>query len=200
MTASPLEQFDRTPVTFVILLAYLTLAFLTDPVSPSRETLIDHGAAVGVLVQDGESWRLLTHAFLHGGFLHLAFNGYFLFAFGPQIEQRLGSLRFTALYVVTAVGGGVAAALWNEPVVVLVGGSGALFGMFGAAIALFMREGQTHLDFLNYQGPRAVVSLVAFNLVLGEARWDEWRKAQTARAEALHGPLPLPPPEPRDAP
>lgn len=161
------DQLDRTPVTFLVLLAYVTFAFLTDPLRPSTGALIERGAALGVLIQDGEPWRLFTYSLLHGGLLHLLFNGWFLFLFGPQLEARLGSLRFALLYVVTAISGAIAGGLMTEPIVPLVGGSGSLFGMFGAAIALLMRDGRTHLDFLSYRGPRSLLLLIGFNLVLG---------------------------------
>jgi rhomboid protease GluP len=164
---SLLGLFDRSPVTSAVMVAYLLLAFSTDPIAPESAALVSHGAAVGVLVQDGEPWRLLTYAFLHGGLIHLLFNGYCLVMIGPGLEARLGSARFLLLYAIAAVGGGVAAVLWQHPVMPLVGGSGALFGMFGSALALNMRGGRHLLDFLNYRGPRTLVSLIIVNLVLG---------------------------------
>ncbi|MBK8978291.1 MAG: rhomboid family intramembrane serine protease [Planctomycetes bacterium] len=162
-----LEQFDTTPVSYAVLLAWLTLAVLTDPLDPTLPQLVRFGAASGILVQDGEPWRLLTHAFLHGGLLHLAFNGYFLFWIGPQLEERLGSLRFALLYAVAAAGGGITALLSQDPLQVVVGGSGAIFGMLGGAVALMMRQGRTQLEFLDYHGPRRLLSLIVLNLVLG---------------------------------
>ncbi|MFM7210704.1 MAG: rhomboid family intramembrane serine protease, partial [Actinomycetota bacterium] len=47
----------------------------------------------------GEWYRLLTAAFLHGSFLHIAFNMYVLFALGPTLERVLGHVRFLVLYL-----------------------------------------------------------------------------------------------------
>ncbi len=165
--ANPLAVLDEIPVTSLVLGAYLAMALLTDPIDPSRRSLIEHGAAVGVLVQDGEPWRLLSYAFLHGGLIHIAFNSYVLWMFGPGLERRMGSVRFAILYVVAALGGGVAGMLWHSPLAPLVGGSGALFGMFGAAVALLMREGRGQLDFLDHHGGRRLLGLIAINLLLG---------------------------------
>jgi membrane associated rhomboid family serine protease len=54
-------------------------------------------------VMQGEVWRLLTYAFLHGSILHIVFNMLFLFWFGRQVEDHLGSREFLAFYLVAAV-------------------------------------------------------------------------------------------------
>ena len=162
-----LQRVDETPVTYVIALAYVTMAFLTDPMAPATTDLIHYGAAVGFLIQDGEPWRLVTHAFLHGGIIHLAFNTFFLIQIGPMLERRLGSVKFGALYFISAVAGGMAGSLWHHELVPMVGGSGALFGMLGAAVAVNMRSGRHLLDFLDYHGPRQLLGLIGINLILG---------------------------------
>ena len=162
-----MEQVNRTPLTFIILLAYLTLAVVTNPFDPTNKQLLEYGAAQGMLVQQGEVWRLLAYAFLHGGLLHLAFNSYFLFIVGPSLETALGSPRFAVVYFVSALGGGIGGCMWHSPLTPLVGGSGALFGMMGAALALNMRQGRHLLDFLNYGGPRQLLGLIGINLVIG---------------------------------
>jgi len=161
-----LEQVDRTPVTFIVLLAYVTMAFVTDPMNPTTAALIKYGAASGELVP-AQPWRLLTYAFLHGGILHLGLNSYFLFIIGPALEQRIGSIRYTLLYVIGAVGGGIGGCLWHPVGMPLVGGSAALFAMLGTGLALTMRQGRHLLDFLNYSGPRQLLLLIVANLAIG---------------------------------
>jgi len=82
----------------------------------------------------GEWWRLLTAAFLHGSWLHIAFNMYVLYVLGPTLERALGHLRFIVLYVVAALGGSVASYAFSDPRTVSVGASGAIFGLMGALI------------------------------------------------------------------
>lgn len=166
--ANFMEQVDRAPLTYVCILAYLTMAALTGLITPDGEKLLNYGAGNGALIQGGEPWRLLSHSFLHGGFLHLGFNTYFLLLIGPGLEMRLGSLRFALLYVVTAIGGAVTALLWNgEWYSLLVGGSGAIFGMLGAMVAMNVRQGRHKLEFLEQAGPRSLITLIVINLVLG---------------------------------
>jgi hypothetical protein len=77
-------------------------------------------------------------AFIHGGVIHLAFNGYVLWVLGRSLERLLGSARFLALYAVSAVGGS-ALSLVMLGDRISVGASGALFGLlaFQAGMAWF---------------------------------------------------------------
>ena len=167
MSQTFVDQVNETPTTYAILLVYVTMAFLTDPISPSTEQLCDYGASAGLLVQDGEVWRLLSCAFLHGNWLHLLLNSYGLLILGPILERAMGTWRFCLLYALAALAGSVAATLINEGFRFLVGGSGALFGMMGAALAYNVRGGRTMLDFLENYGARQLISLIALNLLVG---------------------------------
>lgn len=164
--SSFMEQANRTPLTYVILLVYVTMALVTDPLNPTMDQLDAYGMSSADRIASGEPWRLLTYAFLHGGLLHLVLNSYFLIVIGPMLEQLLGTTRFAVVYVVSALGGGIAATLWS-PGFPIVGGSGALFGMLGTVLALNMRQGRHFLDFMSYHGPRQIVVLIVLNLVIG---------------------------------
>lgn len=169
------DLVDEVPATLVVALGYVTLAFLTDPFDPTTEQFVRHGAMVAVDVADGEPWRLLTYAFLHGGLLHLMFNLYALLSIGPTLERSIGSLRFAILYVVGAIGAAVFATLWyatisepyRAPLLPLVGGSGSLFAMLGALVALMARSGRRPVDFLGHAGGRNLLAMIAVNFVLG---------------------------------
>ena len=87
-------------------------------------------------VADGEVYRLLTSAFLHGGLLHLLLNMYAIYLFGPQIEAALGRLRFIALYLVSALGGSALSYAFAAPNQPSLGASGAVFGLLGAFLVV----------------------------------------------------------------
>ena len=79
---------------------------------------------------------LITYSFLHGDFLHLLVNMGFLLAFGTLIERRLGARRFLAFYLVLAllsIAGTTALYLITRKPVLVIGASGAIAGLFGAA-------------------------------------------------------------------
>jgi len=53
-------------------------------------------------------WQLITHMFMHGGFLHLAFNMFALWMFGSAIESIFGSKRFIFFYITCGLGAAIA--------------------------------------------------------------------------------------------
>ena len=59
----------------------------------------------------GEPWRLITYQFLHGGFVHLLFNMWALYFFGPAVERVMGSRLFLIYYLVCGVGGALTSSL-----------------------------------------------------------------------------------------
>ena len=103
-----LQQADEIPVTLLVTIAYVTMAFLTDPISPTPAQLHQHGWLMPTLVSGGEPWRLLSCAFLHGGWMHLAFNTYAMLNLGPALERSLGSVRMAMLYAISALGASLA--------------------------------------------------------------------------------------------
>lgn len=87
-----------------------------------------------------EAPTLMTSMFLHGGWLHVIGNMWFLRIFGDNVEDRMGHAGFLAFYLLT----GVVAALthaWFNPASTnpLIGASGAIAGVLGAYTVLFPR-------------------------------------------------------------
>lgn len=89
------------------------------------------GELSGRRFAEGEWWRLLSHAFVHRGLVHLAVNMLSLYMLGRFAEQMWGRGRFLLLFLFSAVGGGVLALLY-DPDTALVGASGGICGVFGA--------------------------------------------------------------------
>jgi membrane associated rhomboid family serine protease len=86
-------------------------------------------------VANGEWWRLVTNAFLHGSPIHLIFNMLMLWWFGRLLEGLLGTARFLAVYFI-AVLAGSAGALLLAPTSATIGASG-VFGGTALLIVLF---------------------------------------------------------------
>ena len=78
--------------------------------------------------------------FLHGGWLHLILNMWYLWIFGDNVEDRLGRARYVALYLAAGVAGTVAH-VWAHPTseVPVVGASGAIAGVLGAYLVTYPR-------------------------------------------------------------
>jgi membrane associated rhomboid family serine protease len=88
-----------------------------------------------------EYYRLITSAFLHYGPIHILLNMYALYVIGPLLEQLLGRWRYLALYLLAALGGSVAVLTLDSIDVGSAGASGAIFGLFAAAVVLGRRVG-----------------------------------------------------------
>ncbi len=83
------------------------------------------------------SWRLLTAAFLHGNLVHIAMNLLVLRQIGDTAERLFGSLNYTFVYFLSALGGSIASLGWHgltAPGAISVGASGAVFGVMGATL------------------------------------------------------------------
>jgi len=105
-------------------------------VVPARFTDPEWAASIGFPI--GSYWSLLTHQFLHGGWLHIVANMWTLWIFGDNVEDRMGPLRFIIFYLVC----GVLAALTQVLVtpnatIPSVGASGAIAGVLGAYFLFF---------------------------------------------------------------
>jgi membrane associated rhomboid family serine protease/Zn-dependent protease with chaperone function len=99
------------------------------------DMLLGWGALSGPLAGRGEWWRALTSVGVHAGFLHLLFNMIVLLQVGPFVERLTGSATFVACYVMTGLCASFAGVLIH-PMVVSVGASGAVFGMFGMLVSV----------------------------------------------------------------
>ena len=81
---------------------------------------------------------LITHMFLHGGWFHIIGNMWFLWVFGDNVEDAMGSARFIAFYLLSGLAA-AAAQIISEPsaAVPMVGASGAIGGVMGAYARLY---------------------------------------------------------------
>lgn len=59
------------------------------------------------------SWQIVTHMFMHGSFMHILFNMFTLYSFGPVLEQVLGQKKFIILYFAAGLGGFALYNMWN---------------------------------------------------------------------------------------
>jgi rhomboid protease GluP len=97
-----------------------------------------------IVLTQHEYWRLLTALFLHGGYLHLAFNLFALYVLGPPLEHAIGTIRFVWCYLISglASSAGVVALtkLGLIHVAQLIGASGGIMGVVGAWAGFLLRH------------------------------------------------------------
>lgn len=103
-------------------------------------TSLESGA---VCVFDGKPnfFTLITHMFMHGGWLHIIGNMWYLWIFGDNIENALGRIRFVIFYLLCGiVAAGAQMATDFDSVRPMIGASGAVCGVLGAYILLHPRS------------------------------------------------------------
>ncbi|KAI3919726.1 hypothetical protein MKX01_000167 [Papaver californicum] len=102
---------------------------------PSTTTLEKLGALEWKLVvNEGQSWRLISCMWLHAGVVHLVANMMSLLFVGVRLEQEFGFLKIGLLFVLSGFGGSLLSSL-NLRSSISVGASGALFGLLGAMLS-----------------------------------------------------------------
>ena len=125
------------PVVTVLLIVVNVLVFLfevgLDPYS--RNEFI---AAYGLVPDQFSFLNVLTSMFLHGGWMHVLGNMWFLWIFGDNIEDILGSAKFLLFYLLCGVAAAMAQFLADPGSrVPMVGASGAIAGVMGAYMVKF---------------------------------------------------------------
>jgi membrane associated rhomboid family serine protease len=157
----------RAGAVSMVLLGINVVAFILQMATEGNiNSVFQLGAMQGFAVADGDYWRLLTAAFLHAGFLHIAFNMYALYLFGPFVERALGTSRFVIAYLTMAVSSSVFVYWLTEPQVATIGASGAVFGLFGLALVLLIRTRQ------DVRGLLVLLAINAFISLQGNISWQ----------------------------
>ena len=98
------------------------------------------GANFGPATQDGQWWRLGSAMFLHFGIVHLALNSWSLWDVGQLAERMYGRWRFLCIYILSGLAGNLLSLVVQGNAAVSGGASGAIFGVYGAALVFLWRE------------------------------------------------------------
>ena len=125
--------------------------------------LIEQGALERARVEQGEWWRLISAAFMHGGPDPLIGNMMMLFVLGMACEHAFGISQFLVLYLACALGGSLLSLMGDKP---SVGASGAIFGLAGALIVLFWRT-RGRLELRHRQIGVVLAIWAGYQLLLG---------------------------------
>jgi membrane associated rhomboid family serine protease/antitoxin component YwqK of YwqJK toxin-antitoxin module len=138
-----MENLRKIPATsllilinvIVFVLCYFATGTFDEPAWSNG--LMKYGALFNPLALDREWYRILTSMFLHGHVPHLILNMYGLYSVGSQVEKLVGTKKFLAVYFISGIAGGIASLSYHL-FTFGVGASGAIFGIFGFAVIVFV--------------------------------------------------------------
>jgi len=138
-----------------LLVGIIALSYLVQLLLPGYEEAL---WISGFDYQQGEYWRLISVALVHGGFFHLGFNLYALHILGTPVELYFGRNKYILILLTSLIFGSLASALFNNPLIASVGASGMVFGLFGSLALIGARVGVEW---------RGIIGIVLINFALG---------------------------------
>jgi membrane associated rhomboid family serine protease len=150
----PLSDATRRPVNFPIVTFSIILVNVVVFVLElgGGEEFVNQWSVIPADIVAGRHWiTILTAMFMHGGWLHIIGNMVFLWAFGPEIEDAMGPLRYLAFYLLGGlVATGAQIAMSAGSTVPNLGASGAIASVMGAFIVTFPRDRIKTLLFIGF--------------------------------------------------
>ncbi|PWH19248.1 MAG: rhomboid family intramembrane serine protease [Anaerolineae bacterium] len=157
--SKPLVTYILMGICILVYLAQMASEFLLGSDLPALL-----GMKINQAILNGEVWRFLTPMFLHGSILHIAFNLYALYIFGPSLEGRFGRGRFLLLFLISGLVGNIFSFVFSSAA--SLGSSTAIFGLLGAEM-VFSYRNQGVLG----SGARRVlinvITVAGINLIIG---------------------------------
>ena len=128
-----------TPIVTVGIIAVNVLVFLYQ-FSLDRFSVNHLIAEYGVIPDRLHALSLVTSMFLHGGWMHLIGNMWFLWIYGDNVEDVLGHAKYLLFYLLAGVAAGLLQVAFNwDSRVPMIGASGAIAGVMGAYLIKFPR-------------------------------------------------------------
>ncbi len=122
--------------------------------------------SVCTLSGDGSSWHtVITSMFMHGGWMHLIGNMWFLWIFGNNVEDAMGHFRFVLFYLLCGISAAALQTAFDpNSVIPMVGASGAIGGVMGAYVVMYPR---VHVHLFVFLGFYATTFAVPAYFMLG---------------------------------
>ena len=131
------EHFPAVTVGIIIVNALVFVAELA-----GGEPFVLRWSEVPATIVAGHHWiTLLTMMFMHAGWMHIIGNMVFLWAFGPEIEDSMGPVRYLAFYLLSGLAASLAQiAIAPHSTVPNLGASGAIAGVMGAFLITYPQD------------------------------------------------------------
>ena len=140
----PLSDASREPASFPAMTTAIIVAnavvFVMELIG--GDAFVTHWAEIPATITAGHRWvTILTAMFMHAGWMHIIGNMVFLWAFGPEIEDSMGPLKYLVFYLLSGLAASLAQlALMPHSTVPNLGASGAIAGVMGAFLVTFPQD------------------------------------------------------------
>lgn len=150
----PLSDVDRRPLHFPVISALIIVAnvlvFLLE-LAKGEDFIIRWSLIPSEIARGGNLITILTAMFMHGGWLHIIGNMVYFWAFGPEIEDAMGKVRYLIFYLLGGLAASLAQVLINpESTIPNLGASGAIAAVMGAFLVTFPRDRIRTVIFLGW--------------------------------------------------
>jgi membrane associated rhomboid family serine protease len=140
----PLSDASRRPKHFPLVTTAIIIvnSFVFVLELTGGEAFVKQWSEIPATIVAGHHWiTILTAMFMHGGWMHIIGNMVFLWAFGPEIEDAMGPLKYLAFYLLSGLAASLAQiALMPSSTVPNLGASGAIAGVMGAFLVTYPHD------------------------------------------------------------
>jgi membrane associated rhomboid family serine protease len=175
------NQFNAPEVTKNLIIINVLFAIATELIHPEWKYLL--GLHL-IGTPDFRPWQIVTHMFIHFGWMHLLFNMVTLYMFGAKLEQSWGAKRFLNFYLICGLGSAVLSSAISyyqlqhgmlDALPLSAGASGAIFGLL-VAFAMYWPDTELYIMLIPVpvKAKYAVIFFAFLELSLGIANfsWD----------------------------
>ncbi|MBI3589909.1 MAG: rhomboid family intramembrane serine protease [Candidatus Melainabacteria bacterium] len=165
VTYDPRLPKYKTYLTKIIiyLILFMYLAELYFNAIYSDKAIILLGAKWNEGITNGQYWRFITPTFLHGNLIHLFLNLFAVHIFGTELESIYGSIRFSAVFLLTSWGAILASYTFSSGIA--IGASGTVFGIIGCLVVFYFKQRKKVSGAI--MRFKSMYTLVIINLVFG---------------------------------
>jgi len=136
---NPTKTFAFINLFFILVCISVWTYEITLPPEEFKEFIYDYGFVPALMLE--KPWTLITHMFLHGGWMHILGNMLYLWVFGDNVEDRQGHISYLIFFILGGIGAALLQAFISltvgNPFIPLIGASGAISAVLGAYMRYF---------------------------------------------------------------
>lgn len=162
-----IKSFKFAEVTGFLILINLVIFIITlMVVQPMYDMFAMHHPSTGLFAPG----QIITHMFMHGGFLHLLFNMFVLWQFGRGMEKLWGHTKFIIFYIVCGLGSVLlhTTLMTGDLTIPMVGASGAIYGLVVGFVAMYPEQRMSiiFLPWWDFKASKFIMVALGIELVL----------------------------------